>query len=217
MTWIGIATRVASAVRKHTNANDLRLKRREKSLKPGLIRPCKHSTISPTGQSCRLWSLGTWYHRAHKRDYLIRSESKTSDTHLQCLFPFSVSEMRSCWGQAWTHRSHVQHYLDPTTWTWPSVWMASGELHHTDRAWQQRTQRCVFLVPCHLRLNKCGHTSCIHSDWCRSKGCRKRLAARWLLRFFYVQIQLFSTATGHRSLKTPVAWCILPNQPRWRF
>ena len=90
-----------------------------------------------------------------------------------------------------------------------SFWMASGDCiiltaHHS------KTQRCVFLGPCHLRSNKCGYAFCIHSDWCRNKGCRKIFAPRWLLCFFYVQTHLFSTATGHRSFKTLVPSCIGP-------
>ena len=53
-----------------------------------------------TSQMCLLLFLRTLYHLAHTRDYLALLEGRTSDIHLQCLFPSSASEMRSCLDQA---------------------------------------------------------------------------------------------------------------------
>ena len=57
-------------------------------------------TSALTSQMCLLLFLRTLYHLAHTRDYLALLEGRTSDIHLQCLFPSSVSEMRSCLDQA---------------------------------------------------------------------------------------------------------------------
>ena len=151
------------------------------------------------------------------RDCSAQQASRTLDTHWRCLFLFLASERMSYSDQVWRRQSRVQRYPGPVTWRWPSVWMASGEVHHTDRAWPQRRSRCAFLYPFHPRSGKCGRTFCSHSGLWRNKGCRRRLAVPSLRRFVCENNQKSSTTAGHRSLRTLAVLRIPPNQPVLHF
>ena len=145
---------------------------------------------------------GTWRHPWHMRDYSVQQASRTLDTHWRCLFLFLASGKMSCSDRVWRRQSRVPRYPGPATWRWLSVWMANGAARHTDRAWPQRRSRCAFLFPFRPRSGKCERTFCSHSDWCRNKGYRKRLAGLSLRHFVCEHNQESSTTAGHRSLRT---------------